>query len=417
MLWATSRQTSRRAAFAATVAAALLLMPIPADAQSSTATVKFRAFGAEGSPTPDLKPGDVALKVDGKPREIVKLEWIDLRPSVDTAAKPAATAAAKPTAEPPFHTNVASAKGRDVFIMVDEESIGPGRDGTAKDAVNYLLSALSAGDCAALISTRQGGPSMSLTTDHAAVRKAAASLGGYGIPSESPMDLTCRTVRRCRPCRPVTQCGWRYGRAGGGSDVHGVAALQGGRYQDDWRRRERGGEREPDRRSVPATGRGVPAPGRECAVGERRLLRRRAARRVGPRAAPRRTRRPRESRRRPRMARCCAPAPILRPRWPVSLRACPTTTPPLLPHRDRTSRGSKRVELTPVRSGLTLRAPRELTFARSGGKTTPRDMIRVRQSASTICRSVPPPSCREIRATTKSRILSLFEPLGSPARS
>ena len=120
MLRAMSSHTRGRAALTGIAAVGLLLLvPVAADAQGSTATVKFRAFGAEGSPAPDLKPTDLALKVDGKVREIVKLDWIDLRPSVDTPVKPAATESAKPTSEPPFHTNVVPTKGRDVFIMVD----------------------------------------------------------------------------------------------------------------------------------------------------------------------------------------------------------------------------------------------------------------------------------------------------------
>jgi hypothetical protein len=71
--------------------------------------------------------------------------------------------------------------------------------------------------------------------------------------------------------------------------------------------------------------------------------------------------------------------------------------------------GSKRVELTPARAGITLRAPRELSFARSGGKTTPRDMIRVPNNFTEL----------PLRATAyvsrnpsdnKIKVLSLFEP-------
>src|SRR5688500_3775492 len=63
---------------------------------------------ANGQPVADLKPEDVSIRVDGKPREIKNLELV-----AAAAAAPAAPAAAKaePTIAlpPPFQTNVSTA--------------------------------------------------------------------------------------------------------------------------------------------------------------------------------------------------------------------------------------------------------------------------------------------------------------------
>jgi hypothetical protein len=409
MLRAMSSHSRGRAALSGIAAAALLLLlPVAAAAQGSTATVKFRAFGAEGSPAPDLKPTDLALKVDGKSREIVKLDWIDLRPSVDTPVKPAATAAAKPTAEPPFHTNVASLKGRNVFIMVDEESIAPGRDGTAKDAVNYLLSALSPGDRAALISTRQGGPSMSLTTDHAAVRKAAASLGGYGNPSESPMDLTCRTVRAVQALQAVLNVAGNTTAPAVVLMSSSVAALKAG--------------------DIKMIGAGANAAANATPIGDLCQLRVEEFQRLGASAqsgnvafyavelldASARAQLPDAQgglenlagATNGQMLRTGANTEAQMARIAQGLSYYYVAT---FNAQGSDFSGAKRVELTAARNGITLRAPRELSFARSGGKTTPRDMIRNPAKFNDLPLRAAAYVSRN-PGDNKIKVLSLFEP-------
>jgi hypothetical protein len=409
MFWAISPHRRGRAAlFASAVVALLLLVPVATAAQDSTATVKFRAFGAEGSPAPDLKPADLALKVDGKPREIVKLDWIDLRPSTDNAAKPAATEAAKPTSEPPFHTNVVPTKGRDVFIMVDEESIGPGRDAVAKDAANHLLAALTPGDRAALISTRQGGPHVQLTTDHALVRKGLASIAGYGNPSETSMDLTCRTVRTIQAVQSVL------GAAGNTSAPAvvlmstSVATLQAG--------------------AVKMIGAGANAAANLNPIGDLCQLRAEEFQRLGAAAqsgnvafyavelldASARALLPDAQgglenlagATNGEMMRTGANTEGQMARIAQGLSYYYLAT---FNAQGSDFSGAKRVELSAARSGITLRAPRELSFARSGGKTTPRDMIRTParfndlplRAAAFVSRNP---------GDNKIKVLSLFEP-------
>ncbi len=398
---------SRRAArFGVATVALILLIPVAADAQ--TATVKFRAFGAEGSPAPDLKPTDIALKVDGKVREIVKLDWVDLRPSVDTPVTPAATAAAKPTAEPPFHTNVALTKGRDVFIMVDEESIGPGRDGVAKDAANFLLAALTPGDRAALISTRQGGPNVQLTTDHAAVRKGVASLAGYGNPSENSMDLTCRTVRTIQALQSVLNAAANTSAPAVVLMSTSVAALQGG--------------------AVKMIGAGAQAAANINPIGDLCQLRAEEFQRLGAAASA------------GNVAFYAvelldASARALLPDAQGGLENLAGATNGEMMRTGANTEGqmariaqglsyyyvatfnaqgsdfsgTKNVDLSVARSGITLRAPRQLSFAKAGSKTAPRDMIRTPAKYTDLPLRAAAYVSRN-PGDNKIKVLSLFEP-------
>lgn len=409
MLRPLSLHSRGRAALRGIAAVALLLLiPVAAAAQDSTATVKFRAFGAEGSPAPDLKPADLALKVDGKVRPILKLDWIDLRPSVDTPVKPAATEAAKPTAEPPFHTNVVAAKGRDVFILVDEDSIGPGRDGVAKDTANYLLAALSPGDRAALISTRQGGPSVQLTTDHATIKKTVASLSGYGNPNENSMDLTCRTVRTMQAVQSVLNAAANTSAPAVVLLSTSVAALQAG--------------------AVKMIGAGANAAANLNPIGDLCQLRVEEFQRLGAAAqsgnvafyavelldASPRALLPEANGGLENLAGSTngemmrtganTEAQMARIAQGLSYYYVATFT-----AQGSDFSGTKNVELTAARSGITLRAPKQLSFARSGGKATPKDMIRTPAKYNDLPLRASAYVSRN-PGDNKIKVLSLFEP-------
>ena len=408
MRWAISLPSRSCAALGGIVAVALLLLiPVVAAAQE-TATVKFRAFGAEGSPAPDLKPADLALKVDGKVRPIVKLDWIDLRPSVDTPVKPAATEAAKLTAEPPFHTNVVPTKGRDVFVLVDEESIGPGRDVVAKDTVNYLLAALTPGDRVSLISTRQGGPHVQLTTDHALVKKTAGSLAGYGNPNENSMDLTCRTVRTIQAVQSVLNAAANTSAPAVVLMSTSVATLQAG--------------------AVKMIGAGANAAANLNPIGDLCQLRAEEFQRLGAAAqsgnvafyavelldASARALLPDAQgglenlagATNGEMMRTGANTEGQMARIAQGLSYYYVAT---FPAQGSDFSGTKNVELTAARSGITLRAPRQLSFAKAGGKVTPKDMIRTPAKYSDLGLRAAAFVSRN-PGDNKIKVLSLFEP-------
>ena len=158
-----------------------------------TATISFRALNPEGQLITDLKAADVSLKIDNTPREIKSLDFVPLGKVDGTVATLAAT-----PLPPPFASNVAGTSGparRGLVLLVDEESIAPGKEQTIRDAVGHVLAGVGPGDRLAVISLRQGGPRIDLTEDREQIKKALAGLGGYASARESANDLRCRTLR------------------------------------------------------------------------------------------------------------------------------------------------------------------------------------------------------------------------------
>jgi hypothetical protein len=167
--------------------------PALAQAVPGAATISFRALSADGQLITDLKAADVSLKIDNTPREVKSLDFVPLGKADGSVATVAA-----PSVPPPFSTNVADATGpagRGLMVLVDEESIAPGKEQTIRDAVGQILNGFGPSDRLAVVSLRQGGPRTALTTDREQIKKGLAALGGYAASRETPNDLRCRTLR------------------------------------------------------------------------------------------------------------------------------------------------------------------------------------------------------------------------------
>lgn len=149
--------------------------------------IDFRAVTEAGEPVRDLKPADVTLRVAGRQREIKSLELIEV------SAGGAAPISAAP---PPFVTNAATGGGhaREILLVLDEDSIAPGREASVREAASQLIAVLTPGDRVGVVSTRQGGLSVQLTNQHAVVSNALAKFVGHSSPSASTTDFVCRTV-------------------------------------------------------------------------------------------------------------------------------------------------------------------------------------------------------------------------------
>ena len=170
-------------------AAAVVAVHVGSRAQGAAPVlVDFRVVSPAGEPVLDLKASDVTLRVDGRPRQLTSLELIKV--GTDTAARP------MPSLPAPYVTNSEPGGGdqREVILILDEDSIAPGRESTLREATSKLLSALLPSDRVALMSTRQGGVSVAMTRDHAAVREKLATFSGHSSPRESSTDFVCRTV-------------------------------------------------------------------------------------------------------------------------------------------------------------------------------------------------------------------------------
>ena len=178
---------------------------VPADARrqeqpSTSSQVVVRAVSRDGQPVLDLKPGDLAVRVDGTQREVKSLEL--MQPSA-AAATPPAGAAASPAPPaisnlpPPYATNAADApasgSGRELLLLVDDEGIGPGREDPVRQAITTLIGALNPTDRVGLMAMKQGGLNVPPSTQHASVLAAVPKIVATGSPSETPANLACRT--------------------------------------------------------------------------------------------------------------------------------------------------------------------------------------------------------------------------------
>lgn len=159
------------------------------DAGAPPVLVEFRAVTDAGTPVVDLKAADVSLKVGGRARDITSLELVQGR-GAGMPATPGGGAVAAP-----FATNVVmSVRGRDLLIVVDEDSLASGRDGPFLDSIRQLVSTLTPDDRLRLLSLRQGGANTVITDQAGGGQAALAGLSGRSTPSETANELVCRTA-------------------------------------------------------------------------------------------------------------------------------------------------------------------------------------------------------------------------------
>ncbi len=103
--------------------------------------VDFAAVDAKGQPVTDLTAADVAIRIDGKPRDVHALQLIRRDPPAPLGM---------PVSDPmpaPFASNLAAgAHGRAIFIIFDNETMVAGREQRVKDGVLALLNLLGPSD-------------------------------------------------------------------------------------------------------------------------------------------------------------------------------------------------------------------------------------------------------------------------------
>ena len=177
-----TRAAALLAALAAVPAAAIAQPPKPGTA----ARIEFRALGEDGQPVGDIKAEDLSLKVNGKPRQIQSLTLY--RAVADT---PAVSSAPLP---PPYSTNVAGEHGRVLYLLLDDDSISPGRESQVKDAVRLLIAELTPLDRIGVLSTL-GAINVRPGSDLVKVRSAVDSFAGRAGTTESESESKCRTKR------------------------------------------------------------------------------------------------------------------------------------------------------------------------------------------------------------------------------
>ncbi|HET7694850.1 MAG TPA: hypothetical protein VFK57_04020 [Vicinamibacterales bacterium] len=165
--------------------AVVALLPANAAAQAAgTAKLDFRALGEDGVPVVDLKPDEISLKVNGKARTVQSLSLF--RASGETRGGGALP--------PAYATNAVGVNGRTIHILIDDDSISPGREAQVREAVRLIASEMGPADRIGVL-TPQGQLNMRPGADPMKVRLAVDALTGRAPTGETESDAQCRTTR------------------------------------------------------------------------------------------------------------------------------------------------------------------------------------------------------------------------------
>ena len=161
----------------------------PPPSSGEMINIDFYALAADGKPIADLRPEEVAVRINGRSKAIKSLQFVE---AASLASGPAAGETARPLA-PPFGSNSTSGHGRALIIVIDDESLRPGKERPMRAAIGQLLANLSARDRVSVVTVPHGGMKSDLTTDHDKVSKAVAAITGQAPQDESGQDAACRT--------------------------------------------------------------------------------------------------------------------------------------------------------------------------------------------------------------------------------
>lgn len=143
--------------------------------------VDFSATGPDGAPITDLRAEDVTIRIDGRARPIRALEYVPSR-GIGTNLPIL-----------PYGSNMATEDGRGVLLVVDFETIRPGREAGLRSEISSFLQRLSPADRVALVTVPYGGVKVDLTTDHARVLRTLSTMSGQASGTEADADASCRT--------------------------------------------------------------------------------------------------------------------------------------------------------------------------------------------------------------------------------
>jgi hypothetical protein len=166
----------------------------PRGSRAPAVSFEFLALYENGRPVPDLTPAEVRLKIGGRERPLGSLRLIQLSDPPSAAGSSGPSVSPEPL-PPPFETNALTTGSRTILIVFEDESFRPGEEKRARDEIGRLLSGLAPRDRVALISMPYGGVEVNLTTDHARIRNALATLVGRSPRQQTSSEAACRSRR------------------------------------------------------------------------------------------------------------------------------------------------------------------------------------------------------------------------------
>jgi len=166
-------------------AAALAAPGAGAQPKAMPVRFDFRVLTEDGAQVRDLKAEELSLKVNGKPRQIQSLSRFS---TVSDKSSPGSDL------PPPYASNAAGASGRAIHILIDDDSIAPGREAEVREAVRLITSELGPDDRVGVM-TAQGQLNIRPGADPTKVRLAVDNLSGRAVTKETEQDAQCRTVK------------------------------------------------------------------------------------------------------------------------------------------------------------------------------------------------------------------------------
>lgn len=146
--------------------------------------VDFASLGADGLPVTDLRADEVTLSIDGRSRPIRSLEYVSLTSLTSTGTESLV----------PFGGNSQTEGGRSVVLIIDQETMRPGREAPLKAEIAAFLKRLGPNDRVALMTVPYGGLKVDLTTDHRRITLALATIGGQASGGETEGQAACRSI-------------------------------------------------------------------------------------------------------------------------------------------------------------------------------------------------------------------------------
>jgi VWFA-related protein len=121
-----------------------------------------------GKPIAGLEASDFVLKVDGKPRRVVSIQYIPSLREVGPVT---------PTPEH-YSSNDRSSGGRMIMLVVDQGNIGSGRGRVVLESASRFVAQLSPADRVGLMTLPGAGPQIDFTEHHALVRTMLGKIVG-----------------------------------------------------------------------------------------------------------------------------------------------------------------------------------------------------------------------------------------------
>jgi VWFA-related protein len=143
----------------------------------SLVTAEVTVVDDDGRPIRDLGPEDFTVRVDGRPRAITTVQFVDQTPPPPDAGK------ARP--QPLYSTNESRGTGRLVAIVVDQGNIRSGSGRAALRAADQLLASLTPADRVAVFAVPAPGPRVPFTDDLDRVRQALSRITGQVSPFDT----------------------------------------------------------------------------------------------------------------------------------------------------------------------------------------------------------------------------------------